>query len=197
MFSTAKPIAQKAVKAEKKTEDVVQPAETARTEETIAVPVAEESIEGEKPVDMATTGLSDTVDKAAVSGDEPEVDKTVDPAESVSAPNDPAVESTGETSSEPAEPSSTGIIAAVETAVAETVESVKEVLSADVPVAAVGTREAGEIAGEVPAEQDVVKEDKTASLEVNEAHEEEEDLQEDPVYTVCIVGNKYNTNNFW
>jgi hypothetical protein len=108
------------------------------------------------------------------------------------------------------ETSETGILAAANSAVAavtETVETVKEALSAEVPVGGVAGLESEkpeEPKTETESGTDVARPDQeeveettaeAAEEPVQEAQQEEE--EEDPSYTICIVSNKYNTNNFW
>ncbi|KAH8080006.1 F-actin-capping protein subunit alpha [Filobasidium floriforme] len=104
------------------------------------------------------------------------------------------------------ETSETGILAAANSAVAavsETVETVKEALVAEVPVGGVAGLESEKPAvvsegedtkteNENPG-QEVETKGEAAEEPVQEAQEEEEE----PRYTICIVSNKYNTNNFW
>jgi hypothetical protein len=102
----------------------------------------------------------------------------------------------------------TGILGAAHSAVAavtETVETVKEALSAEVPVGGVAGLESEKPEGSMTEtesgndvarpDQEEAKETKAEAAEepVQEAQQEEED----PSYTICIVSNKYNTNNFW
>jgi hypothetical protein len=100
----------------------------------------------------------------------------------------------------------TGILAAANSAVAavtETVETVKEALSAEVPVGGVAGLES-EKPAVVSEGEDTKTETENPGQEVDtkaEAAEEPvQDVQEEeeePSYTICIVSNKYNTNNFW
>jgi hypothetical protein len=52
--------------------------------------------------------------------------------------------------------------------------------------------ESGNDVAKQPGQQEETKAE-AAEEPVQEAQEEEED----PSYTICIVSNKYNTNNFW
>jgi hypothetical protein len=86
------------------------------------------------------------------------------------------------------------------------VETVKEALSAEVPVGGVAglgsekpeepktETEGGNGVAKQPGQQEETKAEATEEP-VQEAQQEEE--EEDPSYTICIVSNKYNTNNFW
>jgi hypothetical protein len=125
---------------------------------------------------------------------EPTGSSTVDPAADPSA-------STGTGT----ETSETGILAAANSAVAavsETVETVKEALSAEVPVGGVAGLES-EKPAVVSEGEDTKTENENLGREVEikaEAAEEPvqaEQEEEEPSYTICIVSNKYNTNNFW
>ncbi|KAG7558165.1 hypothetical protein FFLO_02892 [Filobasidium floriforme] len=150
-------------------------------------------------------------DRAAGSGVEVDTQATTlspDPAsaEPTTSPSsvDPAADPSASTGTGP-ETSETGILGAANSAlsaVSETVETAKEALVAEVPVggvaglesekpAAVGEGEATKIEDGNPG-QEVETKAEAAEEPVQDVQEEEE-----PSYTICIVSNKYNTNNFW
>lgn len=125
-------------------------------------------------------------------------------ATSASSSVDPAADPSSATGTG-TETSETGILAAANSAVAavsETVETVKEALSAEVPVGGVAGLESEKpaVVGEdskTENENDAAKPDQGDEFKVSEEPVQDVQEEEEPSYTICIVSNKYNTNNFW
>lgn len=182
---------------------------TGRTEELVGDAPPTSTAVNEVP----PAAVADAAEAEDTKTDEPSVTDSEAPITSTSEPTSEFTvkeSSTGILSAAQAVVSDT--VQAVESAVGDTVEAAQEALSADVPVAAVETREAGSIADEVPvADNDEAKEENAtedvtteatgprvlAAYEAEAVEGEEEEQADDVTYTVCIVANKYSTNNFW
>jgi hypothetical protein len=192
----------------------------------IAATLTEDKSDPDVPAETETEGVvqkedSTTVsDPAAGSGVEVNTQATTlspDPAsaEPTTSPSsvDPASDPSASTGAE-IETSETGILATANSAVAavtETVETVKEALVAEVPVGGVAGLESEKPVVVSEGENNKTKienENDAAKLEQEEEVEtkadaaeepvqEEQEEEEEPSYTICIVSNKYNTNNFW
>lgn len=152
----------------------------------------------------AGSGVEVNTQATTLSPDPASAEPTTSPS-SVDPASDPSASTGAET-----ETSETGILATANSAVAavtETVETVKEALVAEVPVGGVAGLESEKPTVDEGEDtktetenlgQEVETKGEATEEPVPEAQqEEEEEKEEEPSYTICIVSNKYNTNNFW
>jgi hypothetical protein len=190
----------KDVEVEDKDEDENKAGEVAATQ-------AEDKSHPDLPAEAETgEGVVQKEDSTTVS--DPAAESGIDTQAGTpnAASAEPTVSSAADSTPEGTEAATdTGILGAANSAVAavsETVETVKEALSAEVPVGGVAGLES-EKPAVVSEGEDTKTENENLGREVEikaEAAEEPvqaEQEEEEPSYTICIVSNKYNTNNFW